>query len=70
MNEINGLNYKALVELEKLQLDEQKIKGEIEEAYQKYNETDDPSEQADILMAIRELKQKYDEVGRKITANP
>ncbi|CAG8568643.1 4153_t:CDS:2 [Ambispora leptoticha] len=51
MDEINGLNYEELVRLEALQLEENKIKGEIEDAYRKYNETDDPDEQEEILIA-------------------
>ncbi|CAI2190751.1 11836_t:CDS:2 [Funneliformis geosporum] len=63
MSEINSLSYEELVELEKLQLEQQQIKGEIEEAYRKYNETDDPDEQAEILMLVRQLKQKHDEIA-------
>lgn len=70
MQEINSLNYEELVKLEALQLEEQKINKDIEEAYQKYNETTDPDEQANILMAIRSLKQKHEAVVSKIMANP
>jgi len=69
MNEINGLNYEELVQLEALRLEENKIKGEIEDAYRKYNETDDPDEQEEILIAVRKLKQKHDEVVSKINNN-
>lgn len=69
MDEINELNYEELVQLEALKLEEGKIKGEIEDAYRRYNETDDPSEQEEILIAVRKLKQKHDEVIDKINAN-
>jgi hypothetical protein len=69
MDEINGLNYEELVQLEALKLEENKIKGEIEDAYRRYNETDDPNEQEEILIAVRKLKQKHDETIEKINAN-
>jgi hypothetical protein len=69
MDEINGLNYEELVQLETLKLEEQKIKKEIEDAYRKYNETDDPSEQEEILIAVRKLKQKHEETIEKINNN-
>ena len=69
MGEMDGLNYEELVQLEALQLEQNQIKGEIEDAYRKYNETDDPNEQEEILIAVRKLKQKHEEVISKINAN-
>ena len=57
------------MQLEALKLEENKIKGEIEDAYRRYNETDDPNEQEEILIAVRKLKQKHDETIEKINAN-
>ncbi|RHZ35895.1 hypothetical protein [endosymbiont GvMRE of Glomus versiforme] len=70
IGEINGLNYEALVELEKLQLEQQQIKNEIEETYRKHEAETDPNKKAELYQHMMNLKKEFDEVGQKITANP
>src|SRR5437879_3581150 len=73
MNEINGLNYEALVELEKLQLEQEQIKSEIEETYRQAQEAErngDTEKAAELYQIIKNLKNKHDEVVSQITANP
>jgi len=70
MNEINGLNYEALVELEKLALEQIDIKNEIEETFRKHEAETDPNKKTQLYQHIMSLRERYDSVASKIIANP
>ncbi|CAJ0761773.1 12793_t:CDS:2 [Entrophospora sp. SA101] len=68
----SNVGYRS-VELEKLQLDEQKIKGEIGEAYRQAEEAKrkgDTTKVTELYQAIKNLKAKHDEIVKQIIANP
>lgn len=70
--EINSLNYEELKQLEALQLEQQQIKGQIEEAYRDAQEAErngDTQKAAELYQVIKSLKTKHETVVRQIVNN-
>lgn len=70
--EISSLNYEELEQLETLQLEEQQIKGQIEDNYRQAQEAErdgDTQKAAELYQVIKGLKSKHEQVISQIMNN-
>ncbi|CAI2197758.1 11349_t:CDS:2, partial [Funneliformis geosporum] len=72
-NEINNLSYEELKQLETLQVEQQKIKGQIEENHRQHQEAErngDTQKAAELFQVIKNLKSRHEQVVNQIINNP